>query len=145
MKRKKFVKQLMGLGLSRNRANFYATLCRYKGISYAEHYAAVAPFLRIYQAAHKPVVAMRMNAGYWRSGLARAAAQAKKLSEALRDSVTAQPFRCRDESPSGDCTVEIVGRHFSDGHKIVFSAVDEVHAWNPAETIVEQTEEALKK
>lgn len=83
MTRKKFVKQLMGLGLSRNRANFHATLCRYKGISYAEHYAAMAPYLRLNRATSRASVKFRMAAGYFCSGLARAAAAVEKLRAAL--------------------------------------------------------------
>ena len=83
MTRKKIVKQLMAQGLSRNRANFHATLCRDKGISYAEYYAAVAPWLIPTRETRRATVKMRMVAGYLCSGLARAAANVEKLRAAL--------------------------------------------------------------
>lgn len=83
MTRKKFVKQLMALGLPRNRANSHATRCRYKGNSYAEYYAALAPVLRVRQAQDKLNVSMRMAAGYFLSGLARVWAAMARLRDDL--------------------------------------------------------------
>lgn len=83
MKRKKYVKQLMGLGVPRNRANLMAYCCQRTGQSYADDYRRRSPWLRVSQEAHKAAVSMRMVDGYFCSGLARAAAAVEKLRAAL--------------------------------------------------------------
>lgn len=45
MTRKRYIKQLMALGLPRNRANFRASLCRDHRMAYAEDYEASLPWL----------------------------------------------------------------------------------------------------
>lgn len=50
MTRKKYVKQLMALGVPRNRANAMAYLCRAAGKTYAADYKAQAPWLRVTKA-----------------------------------------------------------------------------------------------
>lgn len=84
MTRKKFVKQLMAMGLSRNAANVRATLCQYKGRSYAEEYKAMEPWLRVHREAHRITVSMRACTGSFRSALARATAAAAKLGTILQ-------------------------------------------------------------
>jgi hypothetical protein len=70
MTRKKYVKQLMALGVPRNRANAMACLCRAAGKTYAADYKAQAPWLRITKAASDLKTAF-MKA---RDALAKAAA-----------------------------------------------------------------------
>lgn len=86
MTRKKFVKQLMALGLSRNRANFHAMLCREKGIPYAEHYKAMAPWLGLAAGVKNPAVSIRIACANFASAMDRAAANMKKLSQTIAES-----------------------------------------------------------
>lgn len=83
MKRKKFVKQLMALGMTRNQANAMAYCCRVTGRTYEADYQKRAPWLRMRYETHKLSVSLRMTAGYLCSGLARAAAAVEKLRDSL--------------------------------------------------------------
>ena len=87
MTRKKFVKQLMAMGLSRNSANLRATLCQYKCKSYAEEYEAMEPWLRVHREAHRITVSVRACTGSFRSSLDRAIAAAAKLGTILQGAI----------------------------------------------------------
>lgn len=70
MTRKKYVKQLMALDVTRNQANAMARICQHSGKSYEADYKARAPWLRAAQAAR------RLKAAFLNMGreLAKAAA-----------------------------------------------------------------------
>lgn len=53
MTRKKYVKQLMALGVRRNRANAMAYDCQAKGRSYAADYGYISPWLKLAKAARE--------------------------------------------------------------------------------------------
>jgi hypothetical protein len=87
MTRKRFIKLLMAMGLSRNAANARATLCQYKGKSYAEEYKCMEPWLRVHREAHRITVSMRAHTANFRSSLARATAAAAKLGTILQGAI----------------------------------------------------------
>lgn len=59
MKRKKYIKQLMALGIDRNGAHAMAYLCRTAGKTYEADYRARAPWLRLQMAARRAGTAFR--------------------------------------------------------------------------------------
>lgn len=73
MKRKKFVKQLMAMGLERNMANVMAYLCQHTGTSYEADFRRRAPWLRLARAARQ-VSASLLNMAKGIKGVAAAAA-----------------------------------------------------------------------
>ena len=62
MTRKRYVKQLMALGVQRNRANAMAYACQDAGRSYANDYAFISPWLKLAKAAREAGSAM-LNMG----------------------------------------------------------------------------------
>lgn len=98
MTRKKFVKQLMGLGVSRNGANLYAKICRRKGIPYAQRYKAMEPGLRLRKTAKNVSVTINASVAKFASNLAVAAANMAKLRESIAQ-VAQQPLVAHHPTP----------------------------------------------
>ena len=69
MTRKRYVKQLMALGIPRNWANIMAELCQGTGKSYATEYRRQLPWMRMAKAARKMAKAVCNMAKFFNSGL----------------------------------------------------------------------------
>lgn len=75
MTRKRYIKQLMALGIQRNQANTMATLCRVAGKSYETDLRRRRPWMQLARAARQ-VSATILNASKYFNDLAAAAAKA---------------------------------------------------------------------
>lgn len=83
MTRKRYIKLLMALGVSRNDADGKALLCRLFGVPYATDYARRAPRLRMAKTARNISVSLRANFAKFRSNTAVTAAAINRLAKAM--------------------------------------------------------------
>lgn len=79
MTRKRYIKQLMALGIPRNRANAMARLCQHSGKSYAAEYRRQRPWLQLAHAARRAKTTILNVAKAFNS----AATAAAKLRDSL--------------------------------------------------------------
>lgn len=122
MTRKRYVKLLMAMGVTRDQANTYALLCRMAGRPYKEDYGMRAPWLNVQNAAHRIVVKLGAALAEFGIGVQKAIENIQRLRGA---------FVGLDLANGPDKTGYILPLTTSnlDGYVTHFSAVDEVSQW----------------
>lgn len=126
MTRKRYVKLFMALGVSRNAANRMADNCRAKGIPYAVHYSARAPWLTLGKMARMTGVSLLNLSSGARTALQGCADSVARMLHHL-NAHPSQPITPETLKP-GNMLIVTAQKHAElHGYSAKVSFVDELH------------------